>query len=167
MSSQQKYRLVQMLSLKLSSPLSALSLCSLSLPLFIKIICFSNRNIFTSFSLMLAPFRTRISSTSPFPCRAARCNGVWNQKHQKCICTPSLVNVNKPSVIKDITLCIIHPSIWKSSSSPNPFSSCHSHIQWSVPPKIAINQPNENRDGGEREKEREGEGEKRMKKERR
>jgi hypothetical protein len=52
---------------------------------------------------------------------------------------------------KDITLCIIHPSIWKSSFSPNPCSSCHSHIQWSVPPKITTNHPNEKRDGTERE----------------
>jgi hypothetical protein len=58
--------------------------------------------------------------------------------------------VNIPSVIKYITLSIIHPSIWKSSSSPNPRSSCHSQIQWSAPPKIATNQPNEKRDGGDR-----------------
>jgi hypothetical protein len=77
--------------------------------------------------------------------------------------------VNIPPEIKYITLCIIHPSIWKSSSSPNPCSSCHSHIKWSVPPKITTNQPNEKRDRGERktgkerererERERESEGE--------
>jgi hypothetical protein len=65
--------------------------------------------------------------------------------------------VNIPPVIKYVSWCNIHPSIWKSSSSPNPCSSCHSHIQWSVPPKIATNQPNEKRDGGERKKERKGE----------
>jgi hypothetical protein len=59
--------------------------------------------------------------------------------------------------MKYITSCIIHPSIWKSSSSPNPCSSCHSHIQRSVPPKITTNQPNEKRDGGEKERESERE----------
>ncbi len=96
---------------------------------------------FTFFSLMLAPFRTRISTTSPFPFWAAMCNGVLNQKHQKYISTPSC-QCERPSVIKYITLSIIHPSNWKSSSSPNPCSSCHSHIQWSVPSEIT-NQPNE------------------------
>ena len=43
-------------------------------------------------------------------------------KNQKYISVPSLVNVNIPSVIKYITLCIIHQSIWKSSPSPNPHS---------------------------------------------
>ncbi len=55
---------------------------------------------------------------------------------KKYISGPSLVNQNIHPVIKYIWLCVIHPSIWKSSSSPNPCSSCHSHIQWSVPPKI-------------------------------
>jgi hypothetical protein len=130
--------------LRLSSPLS-LSLLSLS---FSKSSVSRTKIFFTFFSLMLAPFRSRISTTSPFPLAAAQCNGVWNQKHQKYISAPSLVNVNIHPAIKDIQLCIIHPSIWKSSS--NPCSSCHSHIQWSIPPEITANQPNEKRYGGER-----------------
>jgi hypothetical protein len=63
--------------------------------------------------------------------------------------------VNIRSVIKYITLCIIHPSTWKYSSSLNPCSSCHSHTQWSVPPKITTNQQKEKRHGGEKKFERE------------
>ncbi len=114
-------------------PLSlSLSFYFIALSLYLSKSAVSPRQKFlTSFSLMLAPFRSRISTTSPFPFPAAKCNGVWYQKHQKYISGPSLVNVNIPPVVKDITLCIIHQSIWKSSSSPNPCSSCHSHIQWS------------------------------------
>jgi hypothetical protein len=52
--------------------------------------------------------------------------------------------------MKYITLCIIHSSIWKSSSYPNPSSSCDSHIQSSVPPKITTNRSIEKREGEER-----------------
>ncbi len=58
--------------LPLSSPLS-LSLLSLSLS---KSSVSPTEIFFTVFSLMLAPFRTRISTTSPFPLAAAACNGV-------------------------------------------------------------------------------------------
>ena len=71
---------------------------------------------------MSAPLRKRISTTSPFPLRAASCNGVWKkQKSKLCLCV-TLVNMNVLSYIKFFTLHIIHQSIWKSSPSPNPYS---------------------------------------------
>ena len=46
---------------------------------------FSFLSFLTSFSWMSAPLRKRISTTSPFPSSAARCNGVWKKIEIKMI----------------------------------------------------------------------------------
>ena len=51
---------------------------------------FSFLSFLTSFSLTLAPLRNRISTTSPFPLKAAQCNGVWkNTKSKIYLCAIS------------------------------------------------------------------------------
>ncbi len=59
---------------------------------------------------------------------------------------------------KYITLCIIHPSIWKSSSSPNPCSSCHLTSNNLYPLReLPINQMRREERGEEDRKGEEGE----------
>ncbi len=77
----------------------------------------------TNFSLMLAPFCNRISTTSPSPLPAALCNGVWNTIHIKYISEPFLVNSNLPTDIKDMDILFL---------SSNQCSSHHSQIEWSI-----------------------------------
>ncbi len=58
--------------------------------------------ILTSLSWMLAPFRNKISTISPSPIWAARCNGVWN-KSIKNISQPHLLSMQSYLLLKNVS----------------------------------------------------------------